>query len=338
MKEYNILSNFIKEYANYNFTKYSFGSVLFFSPIKIKTDFYLDYPPYFKISGGDVRGNAFVKFKVNEVILESQIIEDIFDGQKIFSKCDWNNCEIEIYDGNELLYKNHHNLIRNIDLKVNMNTENFKVKLKKSEKQFTLSPSNYESYTNNEIKPIDSISSHLTDETNFYSNYIDVEEDKCTFLRKNERGKAYDLFDNILRNSGDIWIFDPYFFDKNSFSVITDFLMFLINNNHRKHIVFSKYFGSFENFKNQLNSSELAFFKDFGFSKVNFIESQERFHDRFIFFVSKNKIEGFQLGTSINSFGENYSNIVKLSPFCCQYIFKILMEDIVSENIFKICD
>ena len=41
-----------------------------------------------------------------------------------------------------------------------------------------------------------------------------------------EREKAYDLFDNILRNSGDIWIFDPYFFDKNSFSVITDFLMF----------------------------------------------------------------------------------------------------------------
>lgn len=338
LKEYNLLSNFIKEYANYNFTKCSFGNVLFFSSIKIKAEFYLDYPPYFKIMGDDVRGNAFVKFKVNEIILESQIIEDIFDGQKILSKCDWNNCEIEIYDGNELLYKNHHNLIRNIDLKVNMNTENFKVKLKKSEKQFSLSPSNYESFTNNEIKPLDVISSYLTDETNFYSNFINVEKDNCTFLRKNEREKAYDLFDNLLRNSGDVWIFDPYFFDENSFGVITDFLMFFINNNHRKHIVFSKYFSSFENFKNQLNSSELAFFKDFGFSKVDFIESPEHFHDRFIFFVSKNKIEGFQLGTSINSFGENYSNIIKLSPFCCHYIFKILMEDIVSENIFKICD
>ena len=338
LKEYNLLSNFIKVYANYNFTKCSFGNVLFFSPIKIKAEFYLDYPPYFKIMGDDVKGNAFVKFKVNEIILESQIIEDIFDGQKILSKCDWNNCEIEIYDGNELLYKNHHNLIRNIDLKVNMNTENFKVKLKKSEKQFSLSPSNYESFTNNEIKPLDVISSYLTDETNFYSNFINVEKDNCTFLRKNEREKAYDLFDNLLRNSGDVWIFDPYFFDENSFGVITDFLMFFINNNHRKHIVFSKYFSSFENFKNQLNSSELAFFKDFGFSKVDFIESPERFHDRFIFFVSKNKIEGFQLGTSINSFGENYSNIIKLSPFCCHYIFKILMEDIVSENIFKICD
>ena len=66
-----------------------------------------------------------------------------------------------------------------------MNTENFKVKLKKSEKQFSLSPSNYESFTNNEIKPLDVISSYLTDETNFYSNFINVEKDNCTFLRKN---------------------------------------------------------------------------------------------------------------------------------------------------------
>ena len=340
LKEYNILSNFIKEYANYNFTKYSFGNVLFFSPIKIKTEYYLDNPPYVKITGNDVKGNVYVKFKVNEVILESHIIEDIADGQKIFSKYDWNNCEIEIYDGDELLYKIHHNLTRNIDLKINMNTENYKVNLNKSKKQFSLSPSNYESFTNNEIKPLEFISSFLTDEKNFYSNFINVEEDKCTFLRKNEREKAYELFDDILKNSGEIWIFDPYFFDKkhDDFSVIKDFLMFLINNDYEKHIVFSKYVSSFEIFKNQLNSSELAFFKDFGFSKVNFIESQEHFHDRFIFFVSKNKIDGFQLGTSINSFGENYSNIVKLSPYCCHYIFKILMEDIVSENIFKICD
>ena len=244
LKEYNLLSNFIKGYANYNFTKYSFGNVLFLSPIKIKTEFYLTNPPYFKIIGDDVKGNAFVKFKVNEVILESKIIEDISDGQKILSKGDWNNCEIEIYDGNELLYKNHHNLIRNIDLKVNTNTENFKVNLNKSEKQFSLSPSNYESFNNNEIKPLDVISSFLTDEKNFYSNFINVGKDKCTFLRKNEREKAYGLFDSIFRNSGEIWIFDPYFFDKknNDFSVITDFLMFLVNNNHRKHIVFSKYF------------------------------------------------------------------------------------------------
>ena len=35
----------------------------------------------------------------------------------------------------------------------------------------------------------------------------------------------------------------------------------------------------------------------------------------YMFFVSQNKIDGFQIGTSINSLGKNYSNIVKLSPF-----------------------
>lgn len=342
LKEYKKLFNFIKEYTNYNFTKYSFGNIIFFTPIKIKAKSYFeDGLPYLKIMGNDVKGNAVVKFKVNGVILESIIIEDVFDGQKIFSKCDWNNCEIEIFDGKELLYKNHYNLLRSIGLESNIVTEIYKVNLNKSKNQFNLSPPMYESFTIGETKHIDTISSYLTSEINFYLNFINVGKDNCTFLRKNERDKAYKLLDDILKKSGEIWIFDPYFLSQkySDFEDITDFLMLLINNSHRRNIVFSKFSdGSFEDFKNQLNEVELAFFKDFGFSNVNFIESKENFHDRFMFFVSENNIEGFQLGTSINSLGKNYSNIVKLSPFCCQYIFKILMEDIVSENIFKICD
>ena len=150
-----------------------------------------------------------------------------------------------------------------------------------------------------------------------------------------------DLFNDLTRKSGEIWIFDPYFLSQkySDLEDITDFLMILINNVHRKHIVFSKYRdGSFESFKNDLSIPQLAFFKKFGFQNVEFIESKEDFHDRFIFFVSKNKIEGYQLGTSINSLGKNYSNIVKLNAFCCHYIFKILMDDIVSENSYRICD
>ncbi len=44
--------------------------------------------------------------------------------------------------------------------------------------------------------------------------------------------------------------------------------MFLINNDYEKHIVFSKYVSSFEIFKNQLNSSELAFLKTLDFQKL----------------------------------------------------------------------
>lgn len=342
IKEYNELYEFIKDYSNYNFTKYSFGNVLFFSPVKIKTNwFWSDKFPCLKISGFDVKGKAIVKFKLNHIILESVVLEDIYNGQKIFSNYDWNNYEIEIYDGMKLIFKKQQDLIRNINMHINMETENYKVNLKKSNKPISLNPQTIESYNTNERKPLDLISKYLTDEFKFYSNFINVKKDKCIFLRKNEREKALDLFNDLTRKSGEIWIFDPYFLSQkySDLEDITDFLMILINNVHRKHIVFSKYRdGSFESFKNDLSIPQLAFFKKFGFQNVEFIESKEDFHDRFIFFVSKNKIEGYQLGTSINSLGKNYSNIVKLNAFCCHYIFKILMDDIVSENSYRICD
>ena len=342
IKEYNKLYKFIKDYSNYNFTKYSWGNVLFFSPFKIKTNwFWSDNFPYLKISGCDVKGRAIIKFKLNHIILESVVLEDIYNGQKIFSNYDWNNYEIEIYDGMKLIFKKQQDLIRNINMHINMETENYKVNLKKSNKPISLNPQTIESYNTNERKPLDHISKYLTDEFKFYSNFINVKKDKCIFLRKNEREKALDLFNDLTRKSGEIWIFDPYFLSQkySDLEDITDFLMILINNVHRKHIVFSKYRdGSFESFKNDLSIPQLAFFKKFGFQNVEFIESKEDFHDRFIFFVSKNKIEGYQLGTSINSLGKNYSNIVKLNAFCCHYIFKILMDDIVSENSYRICD
>ena len=241
----------------------------------------------------------------------------------------------------KLIFKKQQDLIRNINMHINMETENYKVNLKKSNKPISLNPQTIESYNTNERKPLDHISKYLTDEFKFYSNFINVKKDKCIFLRKNEREKALDLFNDLTRKSGEIWIFDPYFLSQkySDLEDITDFLMILINNVHRKHIVFSKYRdGSFESFKNDLSIPQLAFFKKFGFQNVEFIESKEDFHDRFIFFVSKNKIEGYQLGTSINSLGKNYSNIVKLNAFCCHYIFKILMDDIVSENSYRICD
>ena len=64
IKEYNKLYKFIKDYSNYNFTKYSWGNVLFFSPVKIKTNwFWSDNFPYLKISGCDVKGRAIIKTK-----------------------------------------------------------------------------------------------------------------------------------------------------------------------------------------------------------------------------------------------------------------------------------
>lgn len=117
LDEYGKLLEFIKDYSNYNFTRYSFGNILFFSPIKIKTiNFYSDNLPYFKIMGNDVKGRAIVKFKVNDIILESKIVENLHNGQKICSECDWNNYEIEVYYDDEIIYKNHSKLYSYVNI------------------------------------------------------------------------------------------------------------------------------------------------------------------------------------------------------------------------------
>ena len=67
-------------------------------------------------------------------------------------------------------------------------------------------------------------------------------------------------------------------------------------------------------------------------------KAKDKFHDRFIFIKTDERIIGYQIGTSLNSFGTNYSNIIKLNDYCAKNIFEILNEDIVSNNIFKLGD
>lgn len=342
LDEYGKLLEFIKGYSNYNFTRYSFGNILFFSPIKIKTiNFYSDNLPYFKIVGTDVKGIAIVKFKVNDIILESKIVENLQSGQKICCKCDWNNYEIEVYYDDEIIYKNHSKLYRNINMSLNNAYGNRRLLLNKGKSSVAVVPQNTENFYIGERNQLDIISEFLTDEHNFISSFINNDKDKCLFLIKKERDGAFKFFMDLTKKPGTFWIFDPYFFSQkfNPINEIIDFLMIIINQEYEKNIVFSKYAdGSFEKFIDNLSDSQLNYFKKNQFSNINFIESKENFHDRFIFYVSNDKIKGYQIGTSINSLGKNYSNIVKLDDFCCHYIFKILMEDIVSEKIFNICD
>ena len=44
------------------------------------------------------------------------------------------------------------------------------------------------------------------------------------------------------------------------------------------------------------------------------------------------------MGTSLNSYGNNYSNIVKLDSSCSKEIFDILYNDIVSQEINNLVD
>ena len=78
--------------------------------------------------------------------------------------------------------------------------------------------------------------------------------------------------------------------------------------------------------------------KNLNLEKIKFIRAEKQFHDRFIFLNNIDKVTGYQIGTSLNSFGTNYSNIIKLNDNCAKEIFKILHEDIVTEHILKLSD
>ena len=96
--EFEILFNFVKEYCNYPITASGSGNLIIFSPVKIFSESHNSETfPYLTLKGEDVKGTAIVKFKLNDIILESYIFEDVTNGYEIYSQGDWNNYEIEIF-------------------------------------------------------------------------------------------------------------------------------------------------------------------------------------------------------------------------------------------------
>lgn len=96
-------------------------------------------------------------------------------------------------------------------------------------------------------------------------------------------------------------------------------------------MVFSKY-------KTLIESEREESLRDLNLNSFNFIKAKHNFHDRFIFLINDEKIVGYQIGTSLNSFGTNYSNIIKLNDYCAKTIFETLNEDIVSNDTYRLGD
>ena len=86
------LCKFVKENSNFNLTPSAIGNLLVFCPIKIDVKSHnSENFPYLTIEGSDVDGTAFVKFKLDDIIRESYVLNNIYDGFEIWSKRDWNN-------------------------------------------------------------------------------------------------------------------------------------------------------------------------------------------------------------------------------------------------------
>lgn len=333
------LYDFVKELSNYSITPNAIGNILLFSPIKISVESHNSETfPYLLITGNDVKGVGFVKFKVNDIILESYIIDNLSDGDVIISQGDWNNYEIEIYDESTLIYKAKYDIIRSINVNMKTVTEVNKKRLRGYDKEITIINERENSFVISDNTIIDSISSYL-DNQSLSVKKIDKSENLCKFLRKNERKKAYGIFEDLMELPGELWIFDPYAIsdDNGGIDGLINIVSILCRTNNPKNIVFCETNGiTFSRFIRELSENAHDSFKGLKLDNLKFIKAKEHFHDRFIFSNDGEIIRGYQMGTSLNSYGNNYSNIVKLDSLCSEEIFHILKEDIVSEDIFKL--
>ena len=209
------------------------NSLLIYSPIKIdvkshKSDNY----PFLEINGSDAKGTAFVKFKLDDIILESHVVEDIYEGYKIEPEGDWNNYEIEIYNENTLIYKAKHNIIRSIELNMDITSniiekryltinEDLLITHNTPQHPILISDNNY----------IDCLDKYLSNEKIEKNKIKNPKESYCTFLKETERAKAFKLLEKIVKENGELWIFDPFFISANNgVDVLIDILMILCNN------------------------------------------------------------------------------------------------------------
>lgn len=342
------LCKFVKENYNFNLTPSAIGNLLVFLPIKIDVKSHnSENLPYLTIEGSDACGTAFVKFKLDDIIREYYVLNNIYDGLEIWSKRDWDNYEIEIFNDENLIYKAKHNIIRAINLNVGITTKIIEKKYQSIDDSILITNTEMSNpITISDNTNLDFLESYLINEKIEMNKIKNPKESYCNFLKQNERKKAFELFKNIIEENNEMWIFDPFFISDNlGIDVLIDILITLCSTSKTKNIVFTESPDeneeknmTFNKYKSQIEIHGQESLRDLNLNSLKFIKATDKFHDRFIFLKNDENIIGYQIGTSLNSFGTNYSNIIKLNDYCAKTIFKILFENVVSGEIYILED
>lgn len=342
------LCKFVKENSNFNLTPSAIGNLLVFLPIKIDVKSHnSENLPYLTIEGSDACGTAFVKFKLDDIIREYYVLNNIYDGLEIWSKRDWDNYEIEIFNDENLIYKAKHNIIRAINLNVGITTKIIEKKYQSIDDSILITNTEMSNpITISDNTNLDFLESYLINEKIEMNKIKNPKESYCNFLKQNERKKAFELFKNIIEENNEMWIFDPFFISDNlGIDVLIDILITLCSTSKTKNIVFTESPDeneeknmTFNKYKSQIEIHGQESLRDLNLNSLKFIKATDKFHDRFIFLKNDENIIGYQIGTSLNSFGTNYSNIIKLNDYCAKTIFKILFENVVSGEIYILED
>lgn len=353
MEIFNEISLFIKEYSNFNLkdNPSSLNNTIIYYPQKIELKFCYDkkISNNLNIKGLNYEYEFVIKFKYKGLIVDAQFLKGNLE--TIICSKYWDSLDLEIFKKGKLVYLCENlSFIESVNLNMNIIIKEMPIKLKTQKKKIKLIDNNSE---------IINIGDNNKDglEWYFHEEYLvkkkieGEESNKVIFLSKNESNLAFDEFEKIASsNFKEMWIFDPYFVKGNSGGKdkLRDIIKILSKNHQlKKNIVYEiENIGSRKNIvtKEELLNEFDVFWKGLidrdiknynkQFKNLNFKFHgvKEHFHDRFIFLINGNDIKGYMLGTSLNSFGENYSTLIRLDCLDAKKIYIKLMDGVLKNN------
>ena len=339
-KIFNLICNFIEKKSGYKVTEnpYSIGNVLIFKPSKIECKFF-EYKK--NISGIDIIGLSdnsltIIKLKELDIVKETYTINGA--DCKINPKHEWSSFDIEVYEDGKIVYARYDSyLMRCININTKIISKQISTELQTQSKSI-----NIENSTNIPSIIGESLDSRLVDYINNEKSFINElrnrDNKELYFLGKGESEKAFEIFEDIMSYScEEVWIFDPYFINYEvvgGLDRLRDILKILLKNrNIKKNIVFERK-GDLKNFIDKISDQEIkSISKRLNGLNIEFYGTIEHFHDRFFFLINEKSIIGYLIGTSLNSFGENYSTLKKLTSNESKLIFNKLTSEIVANKI-----
>lgn len=287
-----------------------------------------------------------VNFKNDNIVVCTKVIS--IEGKEkteveILSDSEWDSFDIQIYVDKKLVYYEQNiYFMETIVLNSVMKGSSKNIQLNKLGDEFVIREKEYVSRSVIGKEPEEIISLISQSNYSIQQRLVKEEDDnKFWFISPNELERARDYIVSILRSGSDeVWIFDPYFLDRNKMMTSLDWVRILAYSKaSSKHIVF------YNNVvKNPLTvdefvrvSSKDCVIKDSKGSRsdlgINFYQIKTYIHDRFIFAISKDKLTGITVGTSLNTLDSNYFCINNLSNTSSRNVFHTLKKLMNNSNI-----
>ena len=344
-------SEFVKEWSSYDLTKnpYSLFNTIIYYPKRIDIEMELSkensnnvkiFPNFQFYQSKNESFMLRAIFKFNDLVIFS-ILDTFSISEKSFTlecKKEWNSLDIEVFENNEIIFARYKcSFVRSISLNLYVNPKSIS-------KEISIPKKNVKNTI--KLEKIGDLENIIVGEKSNPSKLISEyhQEKKLTsklsklkefvFLKTNDKQKGLKKIEELSEMSfSELWVFDPYFIDLSQGKEMIDSVLSVLSKNIdiQKNIVFeNKQKNTFEDFKKGSDKLVELLSKHNEPINFKFYGTKEHFHDRFIFLVNKTNIKGYIIGTSMNSFGENYSTLYKIPELFEWEIFTELKNNLLS--------